>query len=185
MIAILLGAAGAGKSKQSQMLRQREHVVWLSAGELLRSENDSELDEVMRRGDLIDDDLVNGLFKRELAKIDPAKVVVLDGFPRHMSQAAWLVDYAATSSHRLAIVVHLRIPEEISRQRLKARARDDDNEAGIEQRLEDYRLNIHPVIEYFASHNVPVVEVDGDRPVEEVFADVDGALSRVHQSQNA
>lgn len=185
MIAILLGAAGAGKSKQSELLRQREHVVWLSAGEMLRNENDSQIDNVMLRGDLVDDDFVNSLFKRELAKIDPSKVVVLDGFPRHMSQAAWLVDYAATSSHRLAIVVHLKISEETSRQRLKVRARADDNDAGIEQRLEDYRLNIHPVIEYFAAHNVPVVEVDGDRPVEQVFADVDGALSRVHQSQNA
>lgn len=182
MIAVIIGPPGAGKSSQSELLKDREHVVWVYVGQLLRQQNNPDISRVMSRGDLVDDNLVNGLIAQELAKIDPAKVVVLDGFPRHTPQAAWLIDFAASSAHSLRVIIHLKISAEESLKRLRGRARADDTKESINQRLTDYQANIHPLIDYFSDHGIEVAQIDGERSVERVFADIDKLINHVHQS---
>lgn len=184
MIAVLIGPTGAGKSSQSELLAKREHIEWVYVGQLLRDQHDPVIDAALQSGELVNDQLVNHILSAHLKTLSPDKVVVLDGFPRHLPQAKWLMEYADELHNGLKLVIHLTVPEEVARQRLNARQRSDDNTDGIELRLKDYRELVLPVVSFFEESGIPVKTVRGDRPVEEVFKDIDEALHHVHQSQN-
>lgn len=182
MIIVLIGPPGAGKSKQSELLKEREHVVWLSAGQILRDLNDPVINEVMNRGDLVDDDFVNALVEKHLGQIGRRKVIILDGFPRHEVQAEWLLGYSAETGHDISCVIHLRVTPEVSRHRLESRGEERDNPQSIGERLEEYAVTIEPIVEYFSQANIPVRTVDGDQSIESVFTDIDRIVTDVHQS---
>lgn len=181
MIVVLIGPPGAGKSKQSELLRDREHVIWLSAGQLLRQLNDPQVNEVMNSGEMVDDDFVNQLIGRNLDQADRSKVAVLDGFPRHETQAEWLLGYCAETGRSISCVIHLKVASEVSRDRLRKRGEDRDNETSVNERLEEYAITIEPLVGYFESAGIDVKTVNGDRTVEEVFKEIDGILHHVHQ----
>lgn len=182
MIVVLIGPPGAGKSKQSSLLKEREHVVWLSAGQLLRDLKDSAIDAVMNSGELVEDEFVNQLIERNLNQTPRSKVAVLDGFPRHEAQAEWLLGYSTETGRAINSVIHLKVDGDVSRERLQKRGEDRDNPDSVNERLEDYAITIEPLVEYFKQAGVQVNTVDGNRPVEAVFEDIDNILHHVHQS---
>lgn len=182
MIAVIIGPPGAGKSKQSELLRDREHIDWVYVGKLLRKQDDPIVSEAVAAGRLVDDDIVNKLVQEHIDGIDPSQVVVIDGFPRHLPQAEWLLDYSKRSHHKLKAVIHLMVPTATSRDRLKLRAREDDAPQILDQRFEIYENDIAPVIGFFEREGVPIHPVDGNRSVEDVFEDMDRILNNVHQS---
>lgn len=184
MIAVLLGPPGAGKSKQSELLKDREHITWLYVGKLLRQQSDPAIKEFVDSGKLVPDEVVNGLVANFINSIDPSKLVVIDGFPRHLSQAEWLVSFSRKSQHDLGGVVHLMLPPDVSKQRLAGRGREDDAPAIVQSRLEIYERDIAPVVGYFERQNTPIHPVDGNRPVEDVFKDMDRILNDVYQGKN-
>jgi len=184
MMVVITGPPGAGKSKQSELLKDREHLDWLSVGPLLRSQNDPAINESIRTGRLVEDDVVNKLVADYINRIEPAKVVVIDGFPRHLHQAKWLVEFAASSRHALKAIIHLMVPVAVSKQRLARRQREDDTPEILDARLNEYEQDIAPVVGWFERASIPIHPVDGNRPVEEVFSDMDRILEHVHQSQN-
>jgi adenylate kinase len=184
MIVVLIGPPGAGKSKQSQLLKNREHVIWVGAGQLLRETDNPKIEETMHKGELVDDATVNQLLASHIENIDPQKVIVLDGFPRHEAQARWLLDNPQISRQAIALVIHLFIPEDVTLKRLQARGRQDDIPGSIEERLNDYAQNIEPLVNFFAKQGIPVTKIDGNRSVEAVFADIDKEIHYVHKSQN-
>jgi adenylate kinase len=181
MIAVILGPPGAGKSKQSELLRDREHIKWLYVGKLLREQNDPEVDKFLDSGQLVRDDIVNKLVAKFIDSVDPSKLVVMDGFPRHLPQAEWLVGFAASSQHALKAVIHLMVPAEVTKLRLAGRAREDDTPEVVISRLNEYESDIAPVVGYFERSGIPIHPVDGNRPVEEVFNDMDRILDNVHK----
>lgn len=184
MIVVIIGPPGAGKSKQSELLKDREHLKWLYVGKLLRQQNDPKINEYLDAGQLVQDSLVNQLVADFINQIDPSNVVVIDGFPRHLPQAEWLMEFAKSSRHALSTIIHLLVPAAVSKQRLSQRGREDDTPEAISQRLDGYEQDIAPVVGYFERQGIPIHPVDGNRGVEEVFADMDRILEHVHQSQN-
>lgn len=185
MIAVLIGPSGAGKSSQSQLLAKREHIEWVYVGQLLRDQHDPKIDAALNQGRLADDEAVNTILAAHLKTLAPDKVVVLDGFPRHLPQAQWLIQFADELHNGLRLVIHLTVPEVVARQRLSARQRSDDTASSIDERLKNYKSLVLPVLDYFAEAGIPIQTVDGDRPVEQVFNDIDEALHRVYEDQNA
>lgn len=180
MIAVFLGAPGSGKSSQSALLRDREHIDWIYVGELLRRQQNPAIEAVMQSGGLVDDELVNKLIGQELDETDPARVIVLDGYPRHPKQAQWLIGYAKNAKHDLSLVIHLNISDEEAVRRLSLRGRADDTESAIRERLEAYRENIAPILDEFSQAGVSVVEINGERPIETVFNDIDKAIDEFY-----
>lgn len=184
MIVLVVGPPGAGKSKQSELLKRREHVEWLYVGKLLRDQNDPAIDAFLDAGTLVDDAIVNRLVEAFINDIPPDKIVIIDGFPRHRPQAEWLSGFARNSHHDLSALIHLTVPADVAHQRLSLRRREDDSPQAIAARQKEYEEDIAPVIDYFRQAGVPIREVDGDRSVETVFQDMDRILRDVHQSQN-
>jgi adenylate kinase len=93
---LLLGAPGVGKGTQAKELVKLWGVPQISTGDLLRSNvsQGTELGraakELMDRGELVPDTLVNEIVAARLAEPDTARGYILDGFPRTLNQANWL-----------------------------------------------------------------------------------------------
>jgi len=101
---VMLGAPGVGKGTQADLLAQIWRIPKISTGELLRMNvtNRTALgihaDEIMRRGGLVSDQIINEMVAGRLAHSDARDGFILDGFPRTAKQAEWLDDHLA--AHR-------------------------------------------------------------------------------------
>src|SRR6185312_5738680 len=95
-IVILLSPPGAGKGTQSARLAAALGIPAISTGEILRAECQSgsqlgrEVEAVLARGDLVDDQTINELVSRRLREADCARGCILDGYPRTVAQAQHL-----------------------------------------------------------------------------------------------
>jgi len=113
---LLLGAPGVGKGTQAQELKKVWRIPQISTGDILRSnvargtEIGKLAKEIMERGDLVSDDMVNRMVAARLAEPDTSEGYVLDGFPRTLGQAKWLDQHLAETSSPLPVVaVSIRV----------------------------------------------------------------------------
>jgi adenylate kinase len=109
---VLLGAPGAGKGTQAKLIAAHYGIPHISTGDILRdnvargTELGRKAKRVMERGDLVSDDLVNGMVADRVKQPDCDKGFVLDGFPRTVAQAEWLDrELAASPGDRKPMVV--------------------------------------------------------------------------------
>ena len=193
---VLLGAPGSGKGTQAQKLVAEYGFAHISTGDLLRAaiKEGSKLGKkakgYMDAGQLVPDALVVDLVKERLEADDAQKGFILDGFPRNTSQAVTL-DAALLISVEPGVIV-----ERLSSRRTcracgytapagvdtcprcggEMYQRDDDKPETIQHRLDVYESQTSPLIEYYKGHAI-LKEVDGDRPVDEVYADVKTLLA--------
>ena len=90
---ILLGAPGAGKGTQAEVISEHLHIPTISTGNIIRealksgTEMGRKAKEYMDAGKLVPDDVVIGIIQDRLAQPDCANGFILDGFPRTMPQA--------------------------------------------------------------------------------------------------
>ena len=93
---LLLGAPGVGKGTQAKQLVELWAIPQISTGDLLRAnvKNGTSLGkmahEIMQRGELVPDSLVNEMVALRLTESDVKRGFILDGFPRTLVQATWL-----------------------------------------------------------------------------------------------
>lgn len=180
MAIIFLGPPGAGKGTQAARLSEELGYKKLSTGDILRDHVarmtplGQAVRPIMERGDLVPDDLILALIREELAER-----VILDGFPRTQAQAEALDRLLEETGTRLLGVVLVEVPEEELVRRVLKRAqlegRLDDNEETIKRRLEVYRAQTAPLVDYYERRGV-LKRVDGTGTPEEVYARIRGAL---------
>ncbi len=173
---IFFAAAGAGKSVQGQILAARHGWRWLSAGQLLRDTNDAELIKEMQSGDLVDVEKVNQVIGEALGRSKDIEHLILDGFPRQLTQAKWLVESQPQHQRSIALAIVLEVPREELLKRLKLRGRKDDEPAIIEERLKIYRQEIYPILNYLTEQNVRIAHIDGTGSVGQVHDRVETEL---------
>lgn len=108
---ILLGAPGAGKGTQADLISKRYEIPAISTGAIIREEiaSGSELGETVKsytnKGELVPDAVVIDIIKARLAKDDCANGFILDGFPRTVPQAAALDEMGVTITDVISIEV--------------------------------------------------------------------------------
>ncbi len=158
---VFFGPAGAGKSVQGQLLAARNGWRWLSAGQLLRDTHDIELIKQMQTGKLVDPQKVNVLMSDAIKRSHNVKNVILDGYPREISQAKWLVDNQTHHGRDINLVVVLEVPKSELLKRLEVRGRADDTPEVIDERLKIYRTEMYPILTYLTEQNVNIVHIDG------------------------
>ena len=204
---VLLGAPGAGKGTQAQKLVAEYGLAHISTGDLLRaavkaqSELGVKAKEYMDAGQLVPDQLVIDLVKERLSADDAKAGFILDGFPRNTAQAVTLDFELQNMGLKLDAALLVAVEPEVIVERLSSRRtckecgytapagtkicpncsgemyqRDDDKPETIRKRLDVYENQTSPLIEYYKGHGI-LKEVNGDRPVDEVFADVKTLLS--------
>lgn len=158
---IFFGPAGAGKSVQGQLLAARNGWRWLSAGQLLRDARDIELMKNMQTGKLVDSKRVNELVGHAIQRSKNINRLILDGFPREMKQAKWLIEHKSHHGRDIKLVIVLEVPKSELIKRLEVRGRADDTPEAIDERLRIYRTEIYPILTYLTEERVNIVHVDG------------------------
>ena len=107
---LLLGAPGVGKGTQAKELVAAWGIPQISTGDLLRSNVSrgtalgKQAKEVMDRGELVSDDLVNEMVAERLKEPDTTAGYILDGFPRTLNQADWLDKYLGAVPGSLPVI---------------------------------------------------------------------------------
>jgi adenylate kinase len=107
---LLLGAPGVGKGTQAKELVKLWGIPQISTGDLLRgnvsrgTKLGQAAKEIMGRGELVPDSLVNEMVAARLLEPDTGRGYILDGFPRTLVQANWLDGRLATQTESMPVV---------------------------------------------------------------------------------
>jgi adenylate kinase len=194
---ILFGAPGSGKGTQARFLEDRFHWLHISTGEMLREHiraNDEigkRVEDLMKSGKLVTDDLVNAFVEVTLEQPDSRRGVILDGYPRTLGQAQVLLSISGQLHYR-PVVVHLVVDGATIVARLSGRRqcpvcltiysnqahpprvpgicdndgtplirREDDRESVIQKRLDEYARQTRPLLQFFRESGIPVIETEG------------------------
>ncbi|WP_036485204.1 adenylate kinase [Myxosarcina sp. GI1] len=179
---IFLGPPGAGKGTQAQILSETYKIPHISTGDILRTAVTyktplgDKAKGYMDRGELVPDDLILDLIKDRLLQSDAAKGWILDGFPRNVAQAKFLNSLLAELDLAADRVLYLAVPDEVLISRLLSRQRRDDNEATIRRRLEVYRRDTMPVIDFYQEQST-LKTIDGDGAMENVTSALKEAIA--------
>ncbi len=172
-----MGVAGAGKSVQGRWVADELGLPWLSTGEFLRMLVTGERRKEMMAGKLLDDSEMISLADKIFHMIDIKENFILDGFPRTVKQADWLVAQHNGGLIKINKVIHIEATEEEVRKRLSSRGRPDDNKEAISARFKEYAAVTLPIITDFESKGIQVHHVDGNRTPEEVHKDIKTLLN--------
>lgn len=165
---VFFGPAGAGKSVQGQILAARQGWRWISAGQVLRDTHDPAILSLMQAGDLVPHEDITRIMGDAITKAGNIDQIILDGFPREMPQAEWLVESKTHHGRDIKLVVVLEVPREELMKRLEIRGRVDDTPEAIDRRLHIYRQEMYPILGLFSDDHIPVVHVDGVGSVGEI-----------------
>ncbi|CAN5447138.1 adenylate kinase [soil metagenome] len=176
---VLLGPPGAGKGTQAVQLAEKLGVPQISTGDLFRHNISTGTDlgveakKYLDAGDLVPATLTNALVDDRLDDEDAAAGFILDGFPRSVEQAEALRDMLERRNLKLDAVVEFRVSEDELLKRLKERGRADDTEEVILNRMNVYRDETAPLLDYYSDE---LKTVDAVGAVDEVFARALSAL---------
>lgn len=175
---IFMGVAGAGKSMQGKMLADRVGLAWLSTGEFFRMLVAGERRKEMIAGKLLNDTEVIALVQKIFVVVDTKQQFVLDGFPRTAAQADWLLSQVKYDQLNVDCVILIEASEEVVKDRLLSRGRQDDSEDAITERFKEYRETVLPMLDLFEGVQIPVHRINGDQEVEAVHQDILSALKK-------
>ncbi|KAB2352682.1 adenylate kinase family protein [Actinomadura rudentiformis] len=200
---VIFGVQGSGKGTQALRLAKDLDLVHISVGDIFRwhVQNHTKLGAQVRRtmaaGELVGDDLVEGVVQDRLDQHDWNYGFVIDGFPRNARQAEFFLE-----SYDIDSVIHLDLPDSEVRRRVLARrlcsrcgldynlistrpkeegrcdvcggelvAREDDTEEALAERLRIYHEKTDPVLEIFRRKEF-VVRVDARADIATVQRDL-------------
>lgn len=150
-IIVMMGGQGVGKGTFSNMLVKKFGYGHIETGAMLRAlPSDSPVAQVIARGKLVSDEMLFDLIANCLD--NAVSDVILDGFPRTLSQAQWLVkNYADKCDIR---VIYLEISEDLMLARINKRIRegggrsDDADAAAVRRRLDTFWHVTVPAIDW-------------------------------------
>jgi adenylate kinase len=172
-----MGVAGSGKSSQGREIADEKGLPWLSTGEFLRMLIAGEKRKDMLSGKLLSDEEIISLIRKIFAVVNTDEEFVLDGFPRTVAQADWLLNQNKHGQLPITAVVHLIASEAAVEKRLLARGRQDDTAEAIKERFREYNEEMVPILEHFKAAGVRVIDVNAERPVSEVHTAILKALA--------
>ena len=197
---IILGPPASGKGTQAKLIAEKFAMQHISTGDLLREEaakgtpQGQKIKKTMEEGKLILFELVMKLVKKKIQESEHD--IIFDGFPRNLDQAEKLDEIT-----QIDLVLSIKVSDDVVVKRVTSRRtcqkcgaifgdkvppkkpgvcdlcggklfqRDDEQPEVVKKRLEVYRDQTEPLLEYYKPRNL-VQEVDGTKSVEEVFKDI-------------
>lgn len=197
---LILGAPGAGKGTQSEIISDRLGIPHVSTGDILRAEilSGSDLGQKIKgyvdSGNLVPDDIIADVLLSELSKPKYQKGYILDGFPRNINQ----VKIAEEKNIQIDKVIFIDTSEDVIMKRITGRRscincgavyniyysppkvegicdkcggnliqRSDDREEVVRRRLEVFKNETMPVVEYYQNKKL-LFRVDGNKNLDDI-----------------
>jgi len=202
---ILTGPQGCGKGTQAKFISQNHNIPHICTGDLFREltgDLKQEVDEIMNKGNLVPDELTLKILKQRLEKPDAKNGFILDGYPRNLNQTKLLE--TITNINKI-IEITLSDQEAIKRlsSRLscpKCKAvfntitnppkqenicdncqttlfqRNDDKPEAIQKRLNIYKEQTEPIIQYYKDKNINVLTINGEQSIEDIKSEIEEKL---------
>jgi adenylate kinase len=176
---ILLGAPGSGKGTLGKQLAEKYGYTLISTGDILREEKKSgseigkKINDILGKGNLVPDEIVNQIVENKLNKFDGQ--FILDGFPRTVPQGEFLDTIAD-----VGLVIYLEVSDNTIRERILERGKtsgreDDQNVITINRRILQYNLETKPLIEFYGDKKI-LATIDGEESINEVFHRVENII---------
>jgi adenylate kinase len=179
---VLLGPPGAGKGTQALKLSEKLGIPQISTGDLFRKNISEgtplgiEAKRYLDAGDLVPSELTNKLVEDRIEQPDAVDGFILDGYPRSVEQARAFDEMLKNHNTKLDAVLEFAVSEQELLERLKSRGRADDTEEVIHNRMQVYRDETEPLLEYYSHNNLQTVNAVG--ALDEVFARALRALGK-------
>jgi adenylate kinase len=167
---MITGPQGSGKTTQAKILAEKLGLCLVKTGDLVRAkaQEDSAEGHSLRRslesGDLSDDQVVAKLLKSELLHPKCAQGIVVDGFPRRISQLE-VFDPGFDQ------VFYLQVSDQTAIDRMISRGREDDKPKIIEERLKNFHDLTQPVLDFYEQKGI-LKNIDGESDIDGVTAQI-------------
>lgn len=157
---VLFGKPGAGKGTQAGFLKEKYNLKHISTGDVFRYniKNGTELGKLaqsyMDKGDLVPDEVTIDMLKAEVEKNGGVSGFIFDGFPRTVAQAEALDNFLESKDMKVDATIALEADDDILVERLLERGKDsgrpdDQDEAKIRNRFEEYNQKTVPLRTYY------------------------------------
>ncbi|MBS0708575.1 adenylate kinase [Streptococcus suis] len=209
---LIMGLPGAGKGTQAAKIVEKFNVAHISTGDMFRAAmaNQTEIGILAKsyidKGDLVPDEVTNGIVKERLVQDDiKEKGFLLDGYPRTIEQAHALDENLADLGIELQGVINIEIDPSKLVERLSGRIihketgetfhkvfnppvgdykeedfyqREDDKPESVKRRLEVNIAQGQPIIDHYRAKGL-VHDIEGDQDIDLVFQAIDTVLSKL------
>ncbi len=180
-----IGPQGSGKGTQAKLIAAKLGFFHWEMGGILRSvaKEDSELGRKVKslidQGILLTDEQLYEVVDSRLSQIPKDQGVIFDGIPRRVAQAEHLMEFLQKQGRTDFVTLFINLPEDEIMKRLILRGqmenRADDTPEKIKFRLEQYKKDTVPVLDYLRSKS-EFIEIDSRPPIEEVAKNINKAL---------
>jgi len=201
---IILGPQGSGKTTQAELLAKKSGFALFGAGDVLReiAREDSELGRTVHQtvnveGRLVPPELISDVIKEKVATVPKDRGLILDGYPRSLSQYELFKNFWPQTGRGDYQVVFIEVPDEEAVKRLTRRVecancgdvymegtmekcakcggrlvkRPDDTPQAIQTRLQSFYSETMPMIQAMEADG-KVVHIDGTPPIDEVHREI-------------
>ena len=208
---LIMGLPGAGKGTQAAKIVEEFHVAHISTGDMFRAAmaNQTEMGVLAKsfidKGELVPDDVTNGIVKERLAQDDiKEKGFLLDGFPRTIEQAHALDQILVDLGLELEGVINIEVDPSCLLERLSGRIihretgetfhkvfnppadykeedyyqREDDKPETVKRRLDVNIAQGEPIIAHYRELGL-LSDIQGNQDIDDVFADVKKAIAAI------
>lgn len=177
-ILIITGPPYSGKGTQCEILKEQLSFEHISTGDRCRSEKENEtaigkiMSEYEEKGDLVPDSIMKDLFSNILDENQSKKGIILDGYPRTVTQVNDLIQLVASKELKIGKVLNIEVPKSELLIRAKKRAetsnRKDDKDPKIHlKRIDVFEQATRPAIAHMKS-KIDVMTFDGLGAIEEI-----------------
>ena len=208
---LIMGLPGAGKGTQAAKIVEQFHVAHISTGDMFRAAmaNETEMGVLAKsyisKGELVPDEVTNGIVKERLAQDDIKETgFLLDGYPRTIDQAHVLDQILADLGIQLDAVINIEVNPDSLLERLSGRIihretgetfhkifnppvdykeedyyqREDDKPETVKRRLDVNIAQGQPIIDHYRAQGL-VHDIQGNQEIEAVFSDIEKVLSNL------
>ena len=208
---LIMGLPGAGNGTQAAKIVEQFHVAHISTGDMFRAAmaNETEMGVLAKsyisKGELVPDEVTNGIVKERLAQDDIKETgFLLDGYPRTIDQAHALDQILEELGIQLEGVINIEVNPDSLLERLSGRIihretgetfhkvfnppvdykeedyyqREDDKPETVKRRLDVNIAQAQPIIDHYRAKGL-VHDIQGNQEIEAVFSDIEKVLSNL------
>lgn len=183
---IMFGPPGAGKGTQAALMVEQYNFRHVSTGDLLRHEIQEQTElgklaaSLINKGELVPDEVVEGMIQNELEAHPDVKGFIFDGFPRTVTQAEVLDKMLEKRGESVTSVISIVIDDTMVRDRIRHRAmiedrKDDMDDETITNRIRNYHKKTEPLIAYYKERG-KYNEIYGVGSIKDIFKRICGLV---------